>query len=458
MSSIKKKKVYSSEFVEKRRRRVFVGMSGGVDSSVAALLLKHATPNNFEKLFGRPTPKGFRGYDVTGIFMKCFNLDGCAERDTEDARRVAEHLKIPFYVFDFEKEYKKRVVEYMINGYKMGITPNPDVMCNREIKFGMFLERALALGADYIATGHYVRLRNTKNTRKYEKETKPISYIRKKFVFRSLWQAKDKNKDQSYFLWTLTQDQLKHSLFPIGDYTKPEVREIARKAKLPTAEKKDSQGICFLGKVKLPDFLKEYIEPKKGDVLDTEGNKIGEHEGAQFYTIGQRHINVNFQFPNNKLQINSKNKNSKIGSKLSTMGGSAFGGKIKNSKNSDREPYYVVSKDVKKNIVVVAEGAENPELFRKEIEIINVHFINPQHSDILQNVGMSVMARVRYRQPLAPAILRKLNKDTYSLEFKNPQKFIAPGQSVVFYTKQSSAPSSMEDSVGKEMFGGGVII
>jgi len=207
-------------------RRVFVAMSGGVDSSVAALLLKE------------------QGYNVTGVFIRCFNVDGCQENEVGDARRVAAYLEIPFYVFDFEKEYKKKVVKYMVEGYRQGITPNPDVMCNKEIKFGLFLEKALTMGADYIATGHYVRLATS-------------------HWGIGLVAAVDANKDQSYFLWTLTQKQLKYCLFPIGDYLKLEVRGLARQVGLFNAAKKDSQGICFLGKVTIADFLKEYIPEKK---------------------------------------------------------------------------------------------------------------------------------------------------------------------------------------------------
>ena len=364
-----------------KKKTVFVAMSGGVDSSVAALLLNK------------------QGYNVIGVFMRCYNLDGCSERDAEDARRVAEKLNIPFYVWDFEEEYKKKVVEYMVKGYKKGITPNPDVMCNKEIKFGLFLEKALKMGANYVATGHYVKLKNCKIKILKNFNNQQSSNL-------SIFQSNDLNKDQSYFLWTLTQKQLKHCLFPIGDYLKSEVRKIAKKVDLITAEKKDSQGICFLGKVSLDDFLKKYIPEKKGNVLDTAGKKIGGHKGAHFYTIGQRH-------------------------------GLGIGGSEK--------PYYVVEKNVKKNIIVVAEGDDNPALYKKEIKLTNVNFISFVHSNILQNVGMNILTRVRYRQPLVSATL-KIENSKLKIEFDAPIKFVAPGQSAVFYSKKG------------EMLGGGVII
>lgn len=360
-------------------KKVFVGLSGGVDSSVAAYLLRE------------------RGYDVTGVFIRSYNVDGCAERDAEDARRAAVHLGIPFYVFDFEKEYKKSVVEYMVEGYRNGLTPNPDVMCNKEIKFGLFLKKALEMGADYIATGHYV---------KYVFETFR-SKQSDELGFIYLKEARDGNKDQSYFLWTLTQEQLKYCLFPIGDYLKPDVREIARKAGLPTAEKKDSQGICFLGEVELDEFLKKYIKPKKGPVVDTKGRKVGEHDGIFFYTIGQRH------------------------------GLDLGGGGI---------PYYIAEKVLKTNTLVVARGSDNPALFKKEIEITNVHFTDAEVSDV------SVMARVRYRQPLVPGRLLKSGKGEYKLVFWKPVKFVAPGQSAVFYEAGFLAGLR-----GRRMIGGGTI-
>jgi tRNA-specific 2-thiouridylase len=395
--------------MKKPNKMVLVAMSGGVDSSVAALLLKN------------------EGYDVVGVFMRCFNLDGCAERDAEDARQVAAKLEIPFYVWDFEEEYKKRVVNYMVDGYRRGITPNPDVMCNKEIKFGLFFEKARSMGADCIATGHYVKLAtsdpagkqasNGAGMRQATRKNKSMSYVTLPI---SLFEAKDKNKDQSYFLWTLTQEQLKHCLFPIGDFLKSEVRETARKAGLPTAEKKDSQGICFLGKVALAEFLKEYIPPRRGEVVTTGGEKIGEHDGAYYYTIGQRH------------------------------GLGVGGGK----------PYYVAAKDVNNNILTVAEGSDNPALYKEKIELTDVNFISPNLPGLIRaNGGIRVFARVRYRQPLEEASLIvdcdkrqggtcSLSHSTchISLKFDQPVKFVAPGQSAVFYSKK------------KEMLGGGVIM
>lgn len=394
-------------------------MSGGVDSSVAALLLKQATPNNFSKLFSRPTPKGFRGYDVTGVFMRCYNIDGCAERDAEDARRVAEHIGIPFYVFDFEEEYKKRVVVYMVEGYRAGLTPNPDVMCNREIKFGLFFKKVMALGADYVATGHYARLKNYK----IEGLKNSISGDNKKSFNYSIFQSKDLNKDQSYFLWTLTQNELSRTFFPVGDLLKPEVRAIAKKAELPTAEKKDSQGICFLGDVSLMDFLSQYLPRERGAVFNIEGKKIGEHEGAHFYTIGQRHIGV---------------------ASLKKGGGA--------------KPHYVVEKDIETNAVVVAEGSDHPALYRNEIVLTDVNFVNPPMSSLMRrNKRIEVMARVRYRQPLAPAVFKiaptssrirnEIGKNgKWKIEFDQPVKFVAPGQSAVFYSKRG------------ELLGGGIIV
>ncbi|MBI5732937.1 tRNA-specific 2-thiouridylase [Candidatus Jorgensenbacteria bacterium] len=397
-------------------KKVFVAMSGGVDSSVTALLLKN------------------QGYDVSGVFMRCFNIDGCAERDALDARRVAEHLGIPFYTFDFEEEYKKEVVGYMIDGYRRGITPNPDVMCNKHIKFGLFLKKARELGADYIATGHYVRLvslsQHRLSTRSGGEPQSALSAPRsteggtklamparaaaqKKLASFGLYEAKDKNKDQSYFLWTLTQEQLKYCFFPIGDYLKSEVRDIARKAGLPTAEKKDSQGICFLGKVALDEFLKGYIPSRRGEVVTVNGERIGEHEGAWYYTIGQRH----------GLNLDDKNRLLKVKGKEET------------------QAHYVAIKDIATNTVVVAGGNNHPSLFRESIKISEANFINP-------NIKMpdTIWVRIRYRQPLVLAKFMQLDSSIYQLIFAKPQKFVAPGQSAVFYSKD------------RELLGGGIIL
>ncbi len=407
--------------------KVFVAMSGGVDSSVAPFLLKH------------------EGYDVTGVFMRCYNLDGCAERDAEDARRVAQKIGIPFYIFDFEREYKKRVVEYMIEGYRTGITPNPDVMCNKEIKFGLFLKRALSLGADYVATGHYVRLSRTAfrkqhnflPARKFASLSPRHPSLRSRTKLSrlrdvpqdspaspavSLSIAKDKNKDQSYFLWTLTQEQLRHCLFPIGDYLKSEVRAIAKQAELATAEKKDSQGICFLGDISLFDFLKKKIKTKRGAIVTTDGVTIGQHEGAWFYTIGQRH----------GLNLQEKNKALNIHGNIKTL------------------PHYVAAKNVKTNTVVMAEGEDNPALFKKEVGLADVLLLPELDTLISANSSMDVQARVRYRQPLARAILYKVpapfGKLRVKLVFEKFQKFVAPGQSSVIYSKQGA------------VLGGGIIL
>lgn len=398
--------------------KVFIGMSGGVDSSVTALLLKK------------------KGYDVVGVFIRSYNIDGCAETDAEDARRVAGKLGIPFYVWDFEKEYKKKVVDYMVDGYRRGLTPNPDVMCNKEIKFGLFLEKALSMGADYVATGHYVRLCSSANSESSTNKRIKKTFVNSKNIRYSLMAARDAQKDQSYFLWTLTQKQLGHCLFPIGDYLKSEVRAIAKKAGLPTADKKDSQGICFLGKVTLADFLSNYLPAKRGVVLNTAGKAIGEHSGAQFYTIGQRHIGIsNIKY-----------------------------------KKSNNEPFYVAEKNVKTNTLVVAEGNDNPALYKKEIKLADVNFINPL---AISHKPLAVFARVRYRQPLANATLifadgtpinadkkyKNLRKSASKsakirVLFRQGQKFVAPGQSTVFYMRHA-ARDMRHDKY--EMLGGGII-
>ena len=359
------------------KSKVFVAMSGGVDSSVAAALLKKS--GNFK---------------VVGVFMKCWSaFDQCAiERDASDARRVADKLDIPFHIFDFEKEYREKVFEYMVKEYGAGRTPNPDVMCNKEIKFGIFLEKALSLGADFVATGHYIKIQNSK----FKSQNNNAKF---KIIY-SLLEAKDKNKDQSYFLWTLTQDQLKHVLFPIGDYTKPEVRQMARQFKLPTAEKKDSQGLCFVGKIDFAEFLKSLIFARKGAVIGADGRKIGEHDGAEFYTIGQRH------------GLNLGNINTK--------------------------PHYVAEKNIKTNVIVVTEK-NDPLLYKKETIAGDVNWIAGK----MPKLPLKCQARVRYRQPLQEAKI--VNHELgIKVIFNKPQKAVAPGQSVVFYDNN-------------QMLGGGII-
>lgn len=352
-------------------------MSGGVDSSVAAFLLRE---------------QGI--YEVIGAFIKGYNVDGCQDREAEDARRVAEYLNIPFYVIDLEEEYKQFVVEYLVSGYRNGITPNPDVMCNKEIKFGVFLEKALALGADFLATGHYVRITDNRQLTIDNEDAKTIYALRKGI---------DDNKDQSYFLWTLRQEQLRHCLFPVGKYTKPEIREIATKAGLPTAQKKDSQGICFLGKISLREFLEQYLPKQKGDIVTIDGKKVGEHDGAWFYTIGQRH----------GLRIG---------------GGPA---------------YFVIKKDVQNNVVTVAR---DERLLEQAIDSVGLVDVNLMGVYVVQPPeSIPVMARIRYRQPLFPATLSK-EVDAYRLRFDEPQKFVASGQSAVLYDTEGT------------VVGGGVIV
>ena len=361
-------------------KKVFIAMSGGVDSSVAAALLK----------------KGGE-FDVVGCYMKCWSAwDQCSvERDAEDARAVAEKLDIPFYIFDFEKEYRERVFNYMVREYAAGRTPNPDVLCNSEIKFGIFLEKALALGADFVATGHYVRASE--------------SFSEQNAV--SLCQAVDQNKDQSYFLWRLTQKQLKHVLFPIGDYLKPEVREMAREFGLATADKKDSQGLCFVGKVPFDEFLRDILPKNPGPIMTTSGKVIGDHDGLSFYTLGQRH-------------------------------GIKIGGGT---------PYYVASKEFQTNTLVVAEGNKDEILFKKEIEVSDINWIGGAQPKF----PLKCKARIRYRQPLQKCAVFPLGHRMSKLRvvFDEPQKAATPGQSAVFYV-----PAKALVKEGGELLGGGVMV
>ena len=329
-------------------KKVYVGMSGGVDSSVTAALLKD------------------QGYDVTGIYMKNWSQDlpgfVCPwKEDFQDAKRVAVQLGIPFKMYDFEKEYRQRVVDYMVREYQAGRTPNPDIMCNQEVKFGLFLETALEDGADLIATGHYARIKNGQ-----------------------LFAGLDKNKDQTYFLYRVTEDALHKSLMPIGELEKPAVRKLAKKLGLATAEKKDSQGICFVGKVGIKEFLLHELGPQpSGPIIDQTGKTIGQHDGAIFYTIGQRHgLNV--------------------------------GGGL---------PYYVSRKDMKTNTVYVTTNLDDTDLWAKEVSLQDTHWINEKPDQ-----SKEYQARLRYRGPLVPC---QLEGD--KLLLKKEQRGIAAGQSAVIY-------------------------
>ena len=393
-------------------KRVIVGLSGGVDSSVAAYLLKE------------------QGYEVIGLFMKNWHDDSVTIsdecpwlEDSNDAMLVADKLGIPFQTVDLSVQYKERIVDYMFNEYEKGRTPNPDVLCNREIKFDVFMDIALELGADYVATGHYCR----KGT--IEKDGKEIH---------QLLAGADDNKDQSYFLCQLSQQQLAKALFPIGELQKPEVREIAKAQDLITAEKKDSQGLCFIGKVRLPEFLQQQLKPKEGDIVEvdsdfeiykqthpefnskeneleflskkptyhlTDGKVVGKHQGAHYFTKGQRK-------------------------------GLGVGGTV--------EPLFVIDTDVKENVIYTGQGKQHPGLYRNVLFVTNeeLHWVREDLA-ISEGETMSVLARIRYRQNLEKAILHKVASGLY-VEFENKQSAITEGQFVAWY---------LED----ELLGSGVI-
>ncbi|TDY11732.1 tRNA 2-thiouridine(34) synthase MnmA [Meridianimaribacter flavus] len=382
-------------------KRVIVGLSGGVDSSVAAYLLKE------------------QGYEVIGLFMKNWHDDSVTISDecpwlddSNDAMLVADKLGIPFQTVDLSEQYKERIVDYMFDEYQKGRTPNPDVLCNREIKFDVFMKIALDLGADYVATGHYCR----KGT--LQKDGKEVY---------QLLAGVDGNKDQSYFLCQLSQEQLSKALFPIGELTKPQVREIATKLDLVTAEKKDSQGLCFIGKVRLPEFLQQKLKPKEGVIVEipqaidvykqetpefnseeeklqylsrkieysiTDGKVVGKHQGAHYFTKGQR--------------------------KGLAVGGTA-------------EPLFVIDTNVDDNIIYTGQGKSHPGLLKKALFVNNdeLHWIR---EDLALNVDetMKVKARIRYRQPLQEAILHKVDGGLY-VEFEAAQSAITEGQFVAWY-------------------------
>ena len=330
-------------------------MSGGVDSSVTVALLKE------------------RGYAVTGVYMKNWTQDlpgmTCPwQQDYQDAKRVAVQLDIPFKVYDFQKEYRQKVVDYMIDEYKAGRTPNPDIMCNQEVKFKLFLEAALEDGADLIATGHYARVQDGQ-----------------------LFAGIDPDKDQSYFLCRVTEDALRKTLMPIGEYTKPQVRKLARKYGLATAEKKDSQGICFVGKVGIKDFLQQFVESKPGKIIDQRGKVVGEHDGALFYTIGQRQ-------------------------------GLGIGGGL---------PYYVAGKDMDKNEVYVTTDLQDSRLWSNEIILTGIHWINRSN---IQHLSSNIQVRTRYRAELqSVSSIKKLGSGNWHIVLHDEVRALTPGQSAVLY-------------------------
>ncbi len=369
------------------KKKVLVAMSGGVDSSVAALLLKK------------------EGYEVIGAFMKNWSdtkdpLTGrCAWRtERKMALLIASILNIPLITFDFEKEYKKEVIQEMFKKYKSGITPNPDVDCNKKIKFPLLIKEAKKRGIGLIATGHYIRKKKNSKNNKYE-----------------LIRAKDENKDQSYFLYTIKQNELKHCIFPIGEYSKEEVRKIAYNNKFPNYNKKGTVGICFIGKINLKDFLKNKIKPKKGKILDPLGNIIGEHDGIYYYTIGQR-LGPRYGFEIIRDTLKNKEK---------------------------YQRWYVAKKDVKNNIIVAAPK-DHPLNFKKEVFIKNFHLISDSKRN-LKNKKLKVFSRIRHVGELLKGTLsynKKLKK--FHVELDEPITGISEGQAIVLY-------------LGKKVLGGGEI-
>jgi tRNA-specific 2-thiouridylase len=393
-------------------KRVVVGLSGGVDSSVAAYLLKE------------------QGYEVIGLFMKNWHDDSVTIsnecpwlEDSNDALLVAEKLGIPFQTVDLSEQYKEKIVDYMFNEYKQGRTPNPDVLCNREIKFDVFMKIALSLGADYVATGHYCR----KGT--IEKDGKEIF---------QLLAGMDGNKDQSYFLCQLSQEQLAKSLFPIGELTKPEVREIALQLDLVTAEKKDSQGLCFIGKVRLPEFLQQQLQPKEGLIYEIDANdKIYNQEIPVFSSLEEQ---LSFEAQG----ISYTSENGKVVGKHQGAHYFTIGQRKGLNVGGTKEALFIIATDVKTNTIYTGQGANHPGLFKKTLRVqpAEIHWIR---EDLALKNGetMEVMARIRYRQALQKATLYQFESGLYVF-FAEPQSAITEGQFVAW-------------NIGDELVGSGVI-
>jgi tRNA-specific 2-thiouridylase len=396
--------------LKSKKKRVIVGMSSGVDSSVAAALLKQ------------------QGFDVVGVFMHFWKEPAsdslvenkcCSLESLEDARRVCQILGIPLYTANAEKEFKKEVVDYFLAEYAAGRTPNPCVACNEHIKFQVLMKKMLEMEGDYIASGHYTQKRQILNSKLQIPNKSKISNLKsEKFVYK-LYQGADQEKDQSYFLYNFNQKQLAKILFPIGGYQKSEIRKIAEKLKLPVFNKDDSQGLCFTPEKYPENFLRRNLSLKKGQILNTAGKVVGEHEGLPLYTIGQRRgINI---------------------------GGDG--------------PYFVVNKDLQKNILIVTNNEKDPKLVCAQMEVEKVNWIVSE-----PKLPSQILVKTRYRQPAVPAIIEEVNNSEaqprssekpvrgqasapiYLVKFAQPQRAISPGQSAVFYTAKG------------EMIGGGRIV
>lgn len=385
-------------------KKVVVGLSGGVDSSVSAYLLK------------------VQGYEVIGLFMKNWHDDSVTISDecpwlddSNDAMMVADKLGIPFQTVDLSEQYKERIVDYMFNEYEKGRTPNPDVLCNREIKFDVFMKIALSLGADYVATGHYCR------KAEFEKDGETIF---------QLLSGKDNNKDQSYFLCQLTQDQLSKTLFPIGELQKSEVRKIASEQNLITADKKDSQGLCFIGKVRLPDFLQQKLKAKEGVIVEVPADN--DHYNEEDFNFNSeldqlKHLSKKFNYSQKDGKVVGKHQ----GAHYFTKGqrkGLAVGG--------TPEPLFVIDTDVDENVIYTGQGKDHPGIYRHGLFIAQdeVHWVRKDLA-IQNNEELKVKARIRYRQPLQDATLHQTENGMYVI-FDEPQASITEGQFVAWYKNE----------------------